>query len=131
MTARSTTRHERLLGRIRTICFALPEVTERPSHGAPTWFVRDKKVIATFWGPGAHKNYDFFQLWCPAEPGVQELLIESDAARFFRPPYAGPAGWAAIKLHDPVPWDHIADLCESAYRKVAPKRLVALLDNSS
>jgi hypothetical protein len=27
---------------MRAICLALPEVTERLSHGAPTWFVRDK-----------------------------------------------------------------------------------------
>ena len=31
------------------ICLALPEVTERLSHGAPTWFVRDKKTVATVW----------------------------------------------------------------------------------
>jgi hypothetical protein len=28
--------------RLRGICMPLPEVTERPSHGAPTWFVRGK-----------------------------------------------------------------------------------------
>jgi hypothetical protein len=31
-----------LAGQFRAICLALPEVTERPSHGAPTWFVRGK-----------------------------------------------------------------------------------------
>jgi hypothetical protein len=36
-----------LAGRLRAICMALPEVTERPSHGAPTWFVRDKKSFVT------------------------------------------------------------------------------------
>jgi hypothetical protein len=30
------------LERVRTLCLALPEVTERPSHGSPTWFVRGK-----------------------------------------------------------------------------------------
>ena len=37
------------LDRLRPICLALPEVTERLSHGAPTWFVRDKKVFVTLW----------------------------------------------------------------------------------
>ena len=31
------------------ICLALPEVAERLSHGAPTFFVRDKKTLATVW----------------------------------------------------------------------------------
>ncbi|HYB15227.1 MAG TPA: hypothetical protein VEF71_07125 [Streptosporangiaceae bacterium] len=31
-----------LAERVQAICLALPEVTERLSHGAPTWFVRDK-----------------------------------------------------------------------------------------
>jgi hypothetical protein len=35
-----------LAARLREICMALPEVTERASHGVPTWFVRDKKSFA-------------------------------------------------------------------------------------
>jgi hypothetical protein len=40
-----------LAERLRTICLALSEVTERPSHGAPTWFVRGKKSFVTLWAP--------------------------------------------------------------------------------
>ena len=36
-----------LAARLRAICLPLPEVTERPSHGAPTFFVRDKKSFVT------------------------------------------------------------------------------------
>ena len=36
-----------LLAHLRQICMGLPEVTERPSHGAPTWFVRGKKSFVT------------------------------------------------------------------------------------
>ena len=28
------------LERVRALCLALPEATERASHGAPAWFVR-------------------------------------------------------------------------------------------
>jgi hypothetical protein len=42
--------------RLRTICLAFPEVTERPSHGAPTWFVRDKSSFTTLWAHGHHAN---------------------------------------------------------------------------
>ncbi|HEX4625423.1 MAG TPA: MFS transporter [Solirubrobacteraceae bacterium] len=31
------------LERVRRLCLSLPEVTERPSHGSPTWFVRDRR----------------------------------------------------------------------------------------
>jgi hypothetical protein len=44
-----------LAGRLRVICLALPEVTERPSHGAPTWFVRGKTFV-TLWAEGHHGN---------------------------------------------------------------------------
>jgi hypothetical protein len=36
---------ERTVGRIRDICLALPETSERPSHGAPTFFVRGKRAF--------------------------------------------------------------------------------------
>jgi hypothetical protein len=31
-----------MLERVRAVCPALPKVTERLSHGSPSWFVRDK-----------------------------------------------------------------------------------------
>jgi hypothetical protein len=41
-----------LAERLRAICLALPEVTERPSHGAPAWFVRGKTSFVTLWADG-------------------------------------------------------------------------------
>ena len=37
---------KRTLERIRRICLELPEVSERLSHGAPTFFVRGKRPFA-------------------------------------------------------------------------------------
>ena len=34
------------LERVRALCLALPEVSEKLSHGEPTWFVR--KVFVSF-----------------------------------------------------------------------------------
>jgi len=42
--------HADALDRLRGICGAFPEVAERPSHGAPTWFVRGKSAFVTFGG---------------------------------------------------------------------------------
>jgi hypothetical protein len=116
-----------LAGRIRAICGALPEVTERPSHGAPTWFVRDKKSFVTLWADGHHDN-QFPHLWCAAAPGEQESLTASAPGRFFRPPYVGHRGWLGVRLDGPVDWAEIAELCTDAYRVIAPGRLAALLD---
>jgi hypothetical protein len=36
---------DRILGRLRKLCPALPETSERLSNGAPTFFVREKKAF--------------------------------------------------------------------------------------
>jgi hypothetical protein len=59
---------------VRAIRLALPEVAERLSHGAPTWFISNKKSFVTLWA-------------------------------------------------------EIAELCQDAYRAIAPARLAAFLDS--
>ena len=115
------------LDRLRTICLRLPEVTERPSHSAPTWFVRGKTSFVSFWADGHHGNV-FPHLWCAAPPGAQTELVATEPHRFFRPPYVGGRGWLGVRLDVDLDWDEIAGICQEAYRTVAPKRLVALLD---
>ena len=115
------------LERVRAICLALPSVTERPSHGTPTWFVQDKKTFVQFWVDG-HHDLTFPHLWCAASPGVQEELVAAEPERFFRPPYVGGRGWIGVRMDGrDLDWDEIAAICEDAYRVVAPKKLVALL----
>src|SRR5205085_4004077 len=41
----SSKEREETLDRLRGMCLALPETTERPSHGAPTFFVRGKRAF--------------------------------------------------------------------------------------
>ena len=91
------------------ICLGLPEVTERPSHGAPSWFVRDKKIFVTLWADG-HHDHHFPHLWTAAPPGVQEELVEAEPDRFFRPPYVGGRGWIGVRLDRELDWDEIAGL---------------------
>jgi hypothetical protein len=115
------------LDRVRAICLGLPAVSERPSHGAPTWFVRNKQSFVTFWVDG-HHDLHFPHLWCAAPPGTQQDLVETEPERFFRPPYVGARGWLGVRLDRDVDWDEVAAICVEAYRTVAPKRLVAQLD---
>jgi predicted DNA-binding protein (MmcQ/YjbR family) len=46
----------------------------------------------------------------------------------FRPPYVGGRGWVGVRLDGDVDWDEVAELCEEAYRSVAPARLTQQLD---
>ena len=78
------------------------------------------------WANGHHAN-DFPHLWCAAPPGAQDDLVASRPQEFFRPPYVGGRGWLGIRLDGEVDWDEIADLCEDAYRVIAPPKLIALL----
>ncbi|HEY7485041.1 MAG TPA: MmcQ/YjbR family DNA-binding protein [Streptosporangiaceae bacterium] len=113
------------LERLRRLCLALPETTERASHGEPTWFVRDKKTFVSY---ADHHHDDRLGFWCAAPAGSQEALVASAPDRFFVPPYVGHRGWLGVRLDVPVDWAEIAELIEDAYRVVAPKRLVAQLD---
>jgi len=115
------------LDRMRKICMALPETTERPSHGAPTWFIRDKKTFVMFHDD--HHGDGRLAIWCAAPPGVQEMLVEQEPERFFRPPYVGHRGWLGVRLDVDVDWDEMATIAEEAYRAVAPKQLIAKLDS--
>jgi hypothetical protein len=116
-----------LLGRLRLICLAFPEVTERPSHSAPSWYVRDKKIFVTLWADG-HHDHHFPHVWCAAPLGVQDEVVQTDPDRFFRPPYVGGRGWIGLRLDGAVDWEEIAEVCRDAYRTVAPKGLVQKLD---
>jgi hypothetical protein len=122
------TTRKQALDRIRKLCLALPETTERPSHGAPTWFVRDKKTFVMFHDD--HHGDGRLAIWCAAPPGVQELLVEEEPARFFRPAYVGHRGWLGVRLDVEVDWDEMAGIVEDAYRMVAPKQLIAKLERS-
>jgi hypothetical protein len=113
------------LPKLRRVCLALPETTERLSHGEPTWFVRDKKTFVTY---ANHHHDDRLGFWCAAPDGAQAAMVASEPDRFFRPPYVGHRGWLGVYLDVPVEWDEIADIVEDAYRMVAPKKLVAELD---
>jgi hypothetical protein len=117
-----------LAGRLRAICMALPEVTERLSHGAPTWFAGGKKSFVTLWAEGHHAD-EFPHLWCAGLPGAQQELTTAEPGRFFRPPYVGGRGWVGVRLDGEPDWAEIAELCQDAYRAIAPARLVALLDS--
>ena len=108
--------------RVRRLCLALPETSERPSHGAPSFFVRERTCFAMVLEN--HHGDGIFGLWTAAPPGSQELLVAADPERFFRPPYVGHRGWLGVRLDGAVDWDEVAGIVEDAWATVAPKWLV-------
>src|SRR5579859_5863388 len=91
--------------RLRAICLALPEATEKVTWGEhPTFRVRDK-IFAM-----VHDARGRLSLWCKAPPGAQEAFVGSEPERFFVPPYVGQHGWLGIWLDVPLDWDEIASL---------------------
>jgi hypothetical protein len=112
--------------RVRAICLGFPEATERITHGSPGFFAGRQFVM--LWSNG-HHDHDFPHLWCAAPQGGQEALIESAPERFFRPPYVGGRGWVGVRLDGEVDWAEIEELCEDAYRCIAPPKLVRILDS--
>jgi hypothetical protein len=113
------------LERLRRLCLALPETTERLSHGEPTWFIRGKTTFVTY---ADHHHDDRVAFWCTALPDARDALVNADPERYFVPPYVGHRGWLGVWVDVPVDWDEMAELVVDAYRMVAPKRLLAELD---
>ncbi|HLA64017.1 MAG TPA: MmcQ/YjbR family DNA-binding protein [Rhodothermales bacterium] len=114
------------LDRLRALCLALPEATEKEAWGEPTFRVAGR-MFASYATALNHHGDGREAVWCPASPGAQAALVESAPDRFFVPPYVGGKGWIGIDL-DAVDDDELGFHLQEAYLTVAPKRLAALLD---
>jgi hypothetical protein len=110
---------------VREICLALPEASERLSHGEPTWFVRGK--VFGSW-EDHHHGGPIVGLWVKGADGLQEFLVGAEAHRYYRPKYVGHKGWIGINMEADVDWGQVADLIRDSYRMTAPKRVLAQLD---
>lgn len=115
------------VGRLRAICLALPETTEKIAWGEPTWRVRGKLFAQL---DDHHHGADHLAVWLPAPLGEQEAMVFTDPQRFFRPPYVGPRGWVGVRIDGRPSWTQVASLVERAYRMVAPPRLLESLDRT-
>jgi predicted DNA-binding protein (MmcQ/YjbR family) len=121
-----TIRPERL-ERLRAICLAFPESTEREAWGDPTWRVRDR-IFAMQKG-----NYEGGRpsVWLKGADGAQSVLVGADPARYFVPPYVGHKGWVGIYLDGRIDWSLLRDLVEESYRLIAPKRVAAQIQTTT
>jgi hypothetical protein len=104
--------------RVRGLCLALPNTSEKLSHGAPTFFA-GKRVFTMF--SNNHHNDGHVAVWIPAEPGAQAALIRENPACNYKPPYVGPSGWVGIEL-DQIGDDELAGHLSDAWKLVIEKQ---------
>jgi hypothetical protein len=112
---------EEHLRRVRRICMALPGVSEKLSHGEPTFFVQ-KKVFTMF--ANNHHNDGHIAVWIPAAQGEQPVLVKENPKTYFNPPYVGVRGWVGIELQN-ISDEDLAAHISQAWQLIAPKRLHA------
>lgn len=115
------------LDRLRSNCLALPEAHEVEAWGAPTFRVKNK-IFAMYAEPNNHHGAGRHGVWLHCAPENQRALIGMDSSRYFVPPYVGKSGWVGVWIDKRPRWSDIEPLIRDAYRRVAPKKLAALVD---
>lgn len=109
---------------MRAVCLALPEAHEVEAWGEPTFRVKNK-LFAMYADSGNHHGAGRPAAWVKCTHVNQDLLIRSDADRFFSPPYVGPSGWIGVFLDKRPDWEAVAEIVRDGYRLIAPKRVLA------
>jgi hypothetical protein len=108
------------LARVRRICLGMPGAVEKTAWGAPTFRAGDGgKVFAMF--AENHHGDGRIALWLFSHHDSQQLLVESDPARFFVPPYVGKGGWIGV-LVDKSPDGLIEDCVRRAWMGASAKK---------
>ena len=105
---------------LRAICRALPNVTEKTSHGELAWFTGSGKRARQFATTWDHHHDERNAVVMAAPPGAQERLLADEPARYFRPPYVGSRGWIGIYLdRGEADWDLIELHLRDAHATIA------------
>lgn len=109
--------------RLNAIARSLPEVVETRDGFGHTVFKVGKKSLVLV---GEEKGR--VSLSVNVDRETQRFLIEQGA--FSRTPYIGQHGWTSHVVSRATDWEHIAELMRESYRRVAPKRLLKLLETA-
>jgi hypothetical protein len=109
---------EALIERVRRIALALPDATEKLSHGEPTFFTAGRTFAMI---DNNHHGSGHIAVYVNAPGGAQESLVEADPKHFFVPPYVGKAGWVGVCLDTGLAWPVIADLIAQAHDTTTAK----------
>ena len=108
------------LDRIRKICLGYPEVVEVVQFGSP-WWKAGKKSFCIY---GSSDGVSGASFNLPVEQ--QAVLVQDE--RFYVSHYIGRHGWTSMAMTGRVDWTLVRELIDTAYRKVALKRMLKTLD---
>lgn len=116
-----------MLERVRSLALALPGAREKISHGRPAFHT---VKVHCYYG-GARKVDGQWEQHPQAVivhlPASETAALAEDP-RAFLPAYLGASGWIGLDLDARTDDAELAELIEESYRTVAPKRLVAELE---
>jgi phosphoribosylglycinamide formyltransferase 1 len=121
---------ENLVAKVRERAMKQPEADEVISHGMACFGIIGGKKFA--YVSVDHHNDGKTALLVKIS-GIEEqaMLIESDDARYYRPPYFGD-GWIGIRLDlGDTDWDGIEEWLTRSWFAVAPKKLTKLFGVSA
>jgi hypothetical protein len=114
--------------RLRNVCLALPETSEVEAWGEPTFRVKGK-IFAMHASSGTHHSPDRPAVWILSVGAEQDFVVRARPDRYFKPPYVGPSGWIGAWLDKNPPWNEIEELLRDGWRRRAPKKIAALLED--
>lgn len=109
-----------VFARVRRLCLAYPETTEKTAWGHPC-FRAGKKMFCTFEMIGGRPSIAF------RLPRAEVARLLRRNARVVASPY-GRGIWISVWVDGPISRTLIASALDRSYRTVATRRLIQLLD---
>ena len=109
--------------KLRAVCLALGEVVEKEAWGECTFRVIDGPMFAMT--DNNHHQSGHMAVWVKAPAMAQEILINSDSKRFFRPPYMGHKGWVGVRIDSKPDWEQLTEILKDGYEMSLPVKKAA------
>jgi len=103
-------------------CRQLPETHPEDAAASATWRAGKRPFVR------GRIDEDRLKLLFLVGPEQQTFML--DDPRCALPPYYGPSGWIEVDVQDGPNWSEIEGLLETAYRKVALKRMLNALESA-
>jgi hypothetical protein len=125
-----------IVARLRGLCLGLPETREEAAWVGTRWRVRDKTfahvlMLQDGWPPAYAQAAGTRGPACLLTFRTRDRQF--DPADFDRAPFFRPAWWpniVGLVLDAGADWVEVAELIAVSYRVLAPKKLVAALDEA-
>ena len=116
------------IDRVRRICLALPETTEKKAWGEATFRVRDRMFAMT---DDHHHGAEHVAIWCKATILDQALLVAAQPRHCFVPPYVGVKGWVGVRIDGRANWKLVTDVLHAAWRQAAPPAVLKRVETAT